>query len=172
MPYRTFNNWLFDGNRTSPIPKPKNGIDILKYNSPITHTHVISLFLNNGVLNHYLDTYFNDINLRYLTREELFKFIKKCVMDFKIRKRDLVFYPRKRRFQLYEKLREKVQTLKNDDLFLLCDIIDKSKEKEAIYTTLGLEKPKKQKAKKSKKIKKGKFSLEDLMENFSTIEIK
>ena len=172
MPYRTFNNWLFDGDRTSQIPKPKNGIDILKYNSPITHTHVISLFLNNGVLNHYLDTYFNNINLRYLTREELFKFIKKCVMDFKIRKRDLVFYPRRRRFQLYEKLREKIQTVKNDDLFLLCDIIEKSKNKDAIYSTLGLEKPKKQKIKKSKKIKKEKISLEGLMEHFSTIEIK
>ena len=172
MPYRTFNNWLFDGDRTSQIPKPKNGIDILKYNSPITHTHVISLFLNNGSLNHYLDTYFNNINLRYLTREELFKFIKKCVMDFKIRKRDLVFYPRRRRFQLYEKLREKIQTVKNDDLFLLCDIIEKSKNKDAIYSTLGLEKPKKQKIKKNKKIKKEKISLEGLMEHFSTIEIK
>ena len=170
MPFKTFNNWLFDKNKNSPLPKPKNGVDILKYNSPITHTYVISLFLRNGLLNHYLDLFFNNINVRYLTREELFKFIKKCVMDFKIRRQELVFYPRRQRFELYEKLREKIHTLKNDDIFLLCDIIDRSKDKESVYHSLGLDKPKKKKG-KNKKIKDEKFSLKDLMEHFSTIDI-
>jgi len=47
MPFRTYNNWLFDGQRNSPIPKTDK-LDILKYNSPITHTFVISMFLRNG----------------------------------------------------------------------------------------------------------------------------
>ena len=85
MPYKLFNSWLFDGKKNSPIPRSEK-VDILKYNSPITHTFVISLFLRNGPLNYYLDENFNNIGLRYLTREDLFKFVKKCVIDFKIKK--------------------------------------------------------------------------------------
>lgn len=165
MPFKTFNAWLFDGNQSSPIPK-----DILKYNSPITHTYVVSLFLKNGVLNHYLDKYFNDLNLRYLTKEELFRFIKKCVIDFKIKKYDLMFYKRQKRNQLYEKLREKLPHLKNDDIYLLCDIIDKSSQKAIIYDSLGLEKPKKIKLNKKKTKKEDHISLNDFLEkNFSMI---
>ena len=80
MPFKTFNSWLFDGSRNTPLPKAKDGIDILKYNSPITHTYALSLFLRNGVLNHYLDKYFNNIGLRYLPKEELFLFLKQCVI--------------------------------------------------------------------------------------------
>jgi len=78
-PYQVFNKWLFDGNRSSPIPEPKfttegkvSVPDILKYNSPITHTFALRLFMRNGPLNYYLNKYFNDINVRYLSREELF----------------------------------------------------------------------------------------------------
>jgi hypothetical protein len=178
MPYRTFNNWLFDGRRDTPIPSPKtddNGKvvvpDILKYNSPITHTFVISLFLRNGHLNQYLDEYFNNIGLRYLTREDLFKFIKKCVIDFKIKKRDIMFYKRKPRVILYEKLREKMPFLKNDDVSLLCELVDKSENKDSIYDSLGLDKPKKTKMKKAKKIKSEKMSLNKLLEtHFSMID--
>lgn len=179
MPFKTFNNWLFDGQRDSPIPKPKtddNGKvivpDILKYNSPITHTFIISMFLKHGPLNFYLNEYFNDINLRYLTREELFKFIKKCVIDFRIQRSQITFYPRRPRVMLYEKLREKLSLLKNDDINLLCDIIEKSDNRNAIYDTLGLEKPKKTKLKKAKKIKVKKVSLDNFLNNhFSIINI-
>lgn len=179
MPFKTFNNWLFDGRRDTKIPKPKtdeNGKvttpDILKYNSPITHTFVISMFLKNGPLNKYLDEVFNNINLRYLTREELLYFIKRCVRDFRITKRDITFYPRKPRVILYEKLREKMPYLKNDDVYLLCDIIEKSDQRDMVYDTLGMEKPKKRKLKKQKKIKSKKISVERLMEeHFSTIEV-
>lgn len=178
MPFKTFNNWLFDGRRDTKIPKPKkddNGKittpDILKYNSPITHTFVISMFLKHGPLNKYLDTYFNDINLRYLSREELFYFIKRCVRDFRITRRDTTFYPRQPRVLLYEKLREKLPYLKNDDLYLLCDIVEKSDERDTVFDTLGLEKPKKTKLKKQKKIKSEKISLKKLLdEHFSTID--
>jgi hypothetical protein len=50
MPFKTYLNWLFDGREDTPIPEPvtdKDGKvivpDIMKYNSPITHTYAISL---------------------------------------------------------------------------------------------------------------------------------
>ena len=172
MPFKTYSNWLFDGQRNTPIPKQKNGIDILKYNSPISHTFVVSMFLKHGPLNSYLNQYFNDINLRYLTKEELFKFMKKCVLDFKVKKKDITYYPRRARQILYEKLREKMPTLKNDDVLLLCEIIEKSDNTDAIFESLGLEKPKKRTLKKVKKEKAKKISLDDfLKEHFSIIEL-
>lgn len=172
MPFRTYNNWLFDGQRNSSIPKTDK-LDILKYNSPITHTFVISMFLRNGYLNSFLDKYFNDINLRYLTKDELFKFIKKCVMDFKIKKRDIVYYPRRQKDILFDKLRERIPTLKNDDISLLCEIIEKSDNKNAILESLGMEKEKKRKfsSKKSSK-KKGKLPLSEFLnEHFSIVKL-
>ena len=160
MPFKTFNNWLFDGRKDTPIPKPKTNDDgkvivpdILKYNSPITHTFVLAMFLKNGPLNHYLNEYFNNINVRYLSRAELFIFIKKCVQQFKIQKSQITFYPRQARFILYEKLRERMAILKNDDVYLLCDLVENSDNKEAVYDSLGMDKPKKVKLKKAKKLK-------------------
>jgi len=171
MPFRTFNNWLFDRNKLSPIPLPKNGVDILKYNSPITNTFVLSLFMRNGSLNQYLNEYFNNMGLRYLSREELFKFIKKCVHDFKVTRRDTVFYKFRRQDKLYNILREKFPQFKNNDVTLLCELIEKSDDKEAIYQSLGFDMPKKKKLKTGKKrVKKSKISLKEFMaQHFSTI---
>ena len=173
MPYKTFSNWIFDGSLTSPIPKPQGDIDILKYNSPITHTFVLQMFMRNGSLNHYLDKYFNDINVRYLSKEELFLFIKKCVIDFRVRKSDIVYYQYRAKNKLYDALRDKIPDLKNNDISLLCDIIEKSSDKDTIYSSLGLEKPpKKQKVKiGEKKIEKEKISLADLLEKHFSIMI-
>lgn len=174
MPFKTFNNWLFDGSSESPIPKATEKVDILKYNSPITHTFALQLFMRNGSLNHYLDQYFNDINVRYLSKEELFLFLKKCVLDFKISRRDVVFYPYKAKNKLYDILRDKIPELKNYDISLLCEIIERSDDKDQIYHTLGLEKPpKKEKLKigKKKVEKKGKIPLNEFLDkHFSIIE--
>jgi len=173
MPFKTFNNWLFDGSRNTPIPKPKDGIDILKYNSPITHTYALSIFLRSGPLNYYLNKYFNNINLRYLPKEELFYFLKRCVLEFRFSRRDIVYYPYRRKSKLFEVLRDKVPHLKNCDIATLCDVVDKSKDKETIYQTLGIDKPKKQKLKKQKKSQGAKkLPLEKfLKDNFSTIKV-
>lgn len=172
MPYKTFNSWLFDGSKDSPIPKATEKVDLLKYNSPINHTYLMKIFLKNGSLNHYLNTYFNDINLRYLDKEDLFKFVKKCVIDFRIRRKDITFFPYKRKTKLFEVLRERVPEFKNNDIALLCRLIDMSKEKELIYHSLNIEKPKKKKLRK-KKTKKESVSLNDyLNENFSMMDIK
>jgi hypothetical protein len=173
-PYQIFNNWLFDGSRSTPVPPAKNGVDILKYNSPITHTFALQMFMRHGPLNHYLNKYFNNINLRYLEKEDLFLFLKKCVLDFRVMKRDTVFYPYKPKNKLFDKLRVKIPELKNNDVELLTEIIEKSKDRDLIYDTLGLKKPPKKKKVKigKKKIdKKGKISLNDFMEkHFSIME--
>ncbi len=171
--YQVFKNWLFDGRKYSPIPRPKidenqNVIipDILKYNSPITQTYLISLFLNNGHLNSYLDKHFNNLSLRYLSREDILIFIKKCVIDFKIKKNDIVYYKYQKRKILYDRLRDKMPILKNDDISLLCDIVENSNDKKAIYDSLNLEMPKKMKVKKAKKVKSKKITLQDFLKEY------
>ena len=180
MPFKTFNNWLFDGRKDTPIPKPKTNDDgkvivpdILKYNSPITHTFVLAMFLKHGPLNHYLNEYFNNINVRYLNRDELFLFIKKCVLQFKIQKSQITYYPRRPRVILYEKLRDKMALMKNDDINLLCDIVEASDNKEAVYDSLGMDKPKKTRLKKAKKLKVKKTSAAVFLKHhFSIIKLK
>jgi len=168
MPYKTFNNWLFDGSRNTPLPKRTEKVDLLKYNSPITPTFVLQMFLRNGPLNDYLDKYFNNLGLRYLDKEEFFHFIKNAVIDFRINKREVVFYPRKPRNKLYEILRERMPHFKNNDVELLTEMIEKSDEKDSVYNALGLEVPKKRKIKTGKKIK-GKRSLKKVLEGHFSI---
>lgn len=172
MPFKTFHNWLFDGSRNSPFPKATDKIDILKYNSPITHTYVISMFPKNGPLNHYLNSYFNNMNVRYLEKEELFKFIKKCVLDFRVKRRDVTYFPYKRQTKLFNALREKVPQLKNHEISLLCKRIDKAKDKDLIYESLNIEKIKKKKLTKRER-DKGKISLKNFLDkNFSILTIR
>ena len=181
MPYKTFQNWLFDGSLKTNIPVPRTSDDgkvivpdILRYNSPITNTYVINIFMRNGHLNYYLNKHFNNINLRYLTREELFKFIKKCVIDFRIKKRDIIFLKYNYRNKLFNELRRRLPTLKIDDIELLCDIIDRSPEKASIYSSLNIETIKKQKTKKNKQKKEidnGPISLEKFLDdNFAIMD--
>jgi len=125
------------------------------------------MFLTNGPLNHYLDSYFNNINLRYLDKKELFGFIKKCVLDFRVKRRDVTFVPWTRKSKLFGILREKFPELKNCDVSLLVDLVDESEDKDTIYNTLGLEKPKKMKLKKKRK--KTKISLKEFMANHISI---
>ncbi len=182
MPFKTFFNWLFDDSINSEIPKPKLNEegkvlipDILKYNSPITHTYVISLFLNSPELNHFLNKKFNNINLRYLEKKELFLFIKKCVIDFRIKRNMMLYKPYKKQEELFKGLRSKIPLLKNDDIELLSDLCLKlpDEEKDEIYSGLGLlkEKPVKTKIKKeTKKKQKNKISKDDFLKNISVIK--
>lgn len=174
-PFQCFFNWMFDGNNKSEIPKPKVSDsgevivpDLLKYNSPITPTFILKVFLRHAKMNSYLDKYFNNINLRYLDKEEFFKFIKQCVMDFKVNRRDLVYYQYEKKDVLFDKLRKKIPLLKNGDLSLLCTLIEKSEQKEDVYNSLGMEAVKKT---KTKQIEQKKISLEEFLMNFSLVEV-
>ena len=165
-PFKLFFNWLYDGNLKTEIRDKQK---MLKYNSPITTTFLMKVFLRSRELNNYLNTYVNNINLRYLDKEEFFKFIKKCVIDFKLKRKDIVYYQYKRKDVLFNKLRTKMTMLKNNDLDLLCDIIDKSDEKESVYNSLGISKPVKTKKKKNKQ--KNISSKEFIKDNFSIVEV-
>jgi len=170
MPFRTFHGWLFDGNIKREIP---NKEVLLKYNSPITPTYVISLFLNNGKLNFFLNRNLNNISLRYLEKEELFKFIKKCVIDFRVQRRSLLYKPYEPRSKLFNALRSRIPTLKNYDILLLCELIEKmdKKEKNALFSALDLIKYEKERVKHSKQKKEYKTIKEFIDENFSVVEV-
>ena len=171
-PYTLFQNWLFDGNPKSDIPKGDGIPDLLKYNSPINSKFMISMFLNQGKLNHFLNEYFNNIGLYYLDKEELMKFMKKCVIDFKIQRKSLPYTSRSKNNKLFDTLRRKIPIMKKHDISLLCDIIDNGKEKEDIYYSLGLEKPetiKKQKGLKKQTKKEIETVDEFLKNNFKVI---
>ena len=171
--YKVWFNWLFDGNIKSPIPKGEKIPNILKYNSPITHTYVISLFINNGSLNWFLNKYFNNISLRYLDKEELFYFVKKCVIDFRVKRNSIPFISYRKNSTLFNSLKKKISVLKDSDVSLLCELIKKSGDTQ-IYSSLGIDKPKKRKLSwnKQKNNNTNKISLLDfLSSNFSIIEI-
>jgi hypothetical protein len=171
--YKIFMNWLFDGNVNSPIPAPdpEYGIpDILKYNSYITHTYMISLFIKIGNLNHYLNEYMYNINLRYISKNDLMIYIKDCIIRNKIKKYQLHYFIYTRKHVIFNILQEKCPYLKKDDILMICKQIDNSKEKESIYQTLGIIKPEKQKVKKIRSEEK--ISLKKFInDNFSIIEM-
>jgi hypothetical protein len=159
--YRDFSRWLFDGSHISKIP---NEQEILKYNSPINHQYVLQCLLPHERLTRYLNTYFNNYDLFQIPKKEFFIFIKSLVLELNINLTSFNFKKSRNyeKNELYNKLLKKLPELKNYDVALLADIIDKleENEKESYYSSLGLSVPKKRKlAKKTKKetIKKIKF---------------
>lgn len=174
MPFKLFHTWLFDGNPKSKIPSVEGGLNILSYKSPINHHFMISMFLNQGKLNHFLNEYFNNMGVYYLDKEELMRFLKKCVIDFKIQRKDLPYIPKTKNTKLFESLRKKIPIMKKYDISLLCDIVDKMETKQDIYYSLGLEKPetiKKQKGMKKRTKKEKETVSEFLKNNFKIMEI-
>lgn len=173
MPFKTFTNWIFDGRKDSDIPTPSGNktIGITKYNSPITHTFVISLFLRNGNINKYLNKYLNNVGLRYINKQELFHFIKKVVQDCYVKKYDLMYYERPEKNQLFDKLRDKLSVLKDDDISLLVEQITSSPSSTSIYESLGLQAPKRKKFRKQKR-EVSSVSLEEfLRKNFEVVKL-
>ena len=167
-PYKLFFDWCFDGFKDTPIPKPEI---LLKYNSPINETFMIRMFIQNGKLNNYLDKHFNNIGLRYIDKEDLFYFIKECVRNFKIKRSDIHYFPWRPRVALFEKLRKKIPLLKDHEISLLGSFVEKSEDKDKIFSALGIDKPKKKKARKKKQKKKvGKISVEEFLnQNFRVV---
>jgi len=164
-------NWLFDGKPSSPVPE-----SLLVYNSPVSQKYVVKMFVLNGELNHFLDENLNNMGLWYSNKEELFKFMKKCVIDFKIRRNSIPYIKRKgSKDKLYDIFRDKLPLLKDYDISLLCDIVNQSDDKDHIYYSLGIEKEKPIKKKKtstSKKCETENISSKDfLTKNFRWMEI-
>jgi len=162
IPFKTFINWAFDGSKDTPIPKPETDSagnvitpDILKKSGPLNQRYVISMFMKNPKMCLYLNKHFNNINLWYIDKETLFKFLKGAIIDFKMRRGDLLFLKTKKNEEvLMEKLEEKFPLLKYDDRKLLYEMIEASPEKNSVYNSFGLKRVSKRKVKKEKKIKK------------------
>ncbi|MFW6242775.1 MAG: hypothetical protein ACOC2W_01315 [bacterium] len=151
MPWKTFNNYLFDGKYHTEPPE-----EITKSSSPISNLYCISLFMKCGKLNHYLNKYLNNYGVFYIPKDEMFKFIKKCIRDFKISKKDIWYFSKKqKKTDLYDVLSERHPLLKEYEIYHLCDIINKSKNKNEILQGLGLKSDVK-KSKVNKKDKKNK----------------
>jgi len=175
-PFQEFQNWLFDGNSKSKIPE-----HLLKSTSPISAQYCIGMFLANLPLNYFLDQHFNNINLWYLDKEELFIFIKKCVKDFKIQRRSLAYIPWKKQDKLYNVLRKKISYLKSYDIVTLSHLIDSSDNKEDVYRWLGLEsdvlqkkivKPSTKEKKKKEKSKANKIKIQEFLDGNFRLEEK
>jgi hypothetical protein len=173
--YETFYRWLFDGSLRSELPQKD---EFLKYNSPITTNRLISSFMFYGELNHYLNKYFNNVGLYYIEKEDIFKFIKKCIIDFKVRRNNLSFINIKRDTNLFQALRKKFPCLKSCDISLLIDTIDKGPGdvKNSVYESLGLlklDKPKKARKSLSKAVEKTEnVKIKNWIEiNFSVVRV-
>lgn len=93
-------------------------------------------------------------------------------MDFRVMKKHTVYYKYRQKNKLFDELRGKYPELKNNDLSLLCDIIEDSEDRDRIYDTLGLVKPpKKEKIKigKKRKIKDEKITQKDFLDKHFSI---
>ena len=162
IPFRTFIDWAFDGSIDSPIPKPEvdsggNVItpDILKPSGPLNQRYIISMFMKNPKMCLYLNKHFNNMSIWYLDKETLFKFLKRCIIDFKVRRSELLFMKsKKNKDKLIEKLEDRFPLLKHGDIEFLYELIENSDQKDAIYHSFGLKRISKRKVKKEKKKKK------------------
>lgn len=133
-----FLNWLFDRNLDSDIPYKE---DILRYDSPISNTYVISLFNKHLKFNYLLDKYFNNIGIRSIDKMELFLFIKKAIIDFKISKYVAwSFWPKKQPKLFYE-LQKRFPILKPYEIDLMIENIKKSGQYDNICATLKISEP-------------------------------
>lgn len=157
--FQQFFDWLFDGNIKSSIP-----VELIKSTSPISQQYAISIFLGNPNLNIYLNEYFNNTNLWYIQKEELFIFLKKCVKDFRLNRRNLAYIPWNRTSKLFDELRKRIPSLKSYEISLLSEIIEKSEEKDEIYSALSLDKL--EKVKPIKKGKKNKSEEKETVDDF------
>lgn len=156
--FNQFLAWLFDGKVNSEIPE-----EILSYKSPITHTYVISLFTRIGCFNHFLNEYFNNIGVYYLDKKDLFKYIKECVQNFRISSRQIRYSWFGRKPILYKELSKRHKTLKSYEILSLCKIVDTLKDRDLIYSSLGLVKPKISKLKNTKSFKPTPISIKSLI---------
>ena len=142
--FNQFLTWLFDG-KNSEIPE-----ELLSYKSPITHTYVISLFTKIGPLNHFLNEYFNNVGVYYLNKKDLFNYIKECVQNFRITNRQIRYAWFGRKSNLHQALAKRHLGLKEYEISTLCKIVDNLEDRNLIYSSLGLAKPKITKLKSTK----------------------
>ena len=165
--YTILDKWLFDGSKSSPIPKE------VKEDKRIGPNHLL-YFFSGTEHSVYISKYFNNFNIYQLDRLEVFSMIKDIVQK-------TAYVPRwKRRYNssksaIAKELWKKYPYLKPDDINLLADNLENMDCRDAVFEMLGLEKPKKVKDKTSKtkpKVSKPKEdnSMESLLDNFDLVK--
>jgi len=170
--YTLLDKWLFDGSKTSPIPKE------VVNDKKIGPNHLLYFFsgTQHGV---YISKYFNNFGIYQLDRLEVFGMIKDIVQK-------TAYVPKwKKRFhetrsKIFKELWRKYPYLKPDDINLLADNLEKMDCRDTVFEMFGIEKPKMIKEKKStpkdKPTKVGKTkirnpnSMEAVLENFDIVK--
>lgn len=151
MPYKQFSNYLFDGKYNEDPPE-----ELCRPSSPISQLYAISLFMKCGDLNHFLNKHLNTFTIFQIPKDEVFKFIKNCIKDFNISKHQAWYFSkRQKKNNLFDILSKRYPLLKEYEIYELCDLVNKSEDKNKILEGLGLKVDyKKTKGIKDKKIKK------------------
>ena len=164
LAYKLLDKWLYDGSKTSPIPKEV--VDDKK----IGPNHLLYFFKGHHIV--YISKYFNNFGVYQLDRLEIFKMIKDI-----IQRSAYVPPPNKRRYKvnrskIFKELWRKYPYLKPDDINLLAEKLEDMECRDAVFEMFGLEKPKKVKERKTKKKpkKKDTNTMESLLENFELVK--
>lgn len=145
--WQQFTEWLFDGKKDSKIPD-----ELTKHSSKVSQLYALKMFRNNGKLNHYLNNCLNTFDIFYVDKEELFYFLKKCVRDYKVKRKSVPYFKGSKKDRLFNTLKGRYPLLKNEDVEVLSELIQNSNKKNEIMVGLGLETDhKKKKVPKSKK---------------------
>ena len=161
------NRWIYDGSVETKIPE-----DVINDKS-IGQMYLLYFFRQSpyGLI---ISKLFNNWNIFSLDRVEVLYFLKQCVMLSGYKPPFVQKVPSKKN-KLVDELKYKYPFLKNEELFMIVEIIDNSEEKDRIYEMFGLYTPKKKKLTESQKkefredVKKNEqeiVSLDGLMENF------
>jgi len=139
--YTLLTKWLYDGSQITEIPSQ------VVEDYSIGNQFLLFFFRGSEYLPYISET-FNNYNLFALEKSEVFKMLKSMVQATGFTQKWYP-YPKKTKVKLIDALKPKFPFLKEYDLGILADQIDKSDDKESIYESLGLSaKAKKTKSKK------------------------
>lgn len=136
-PYTTLNRWLFDGSKDTKIPEE------MITDKSIGQMYLLNFFKSSpyGMV---ISKLFNNWSLFSLDRIEVLCFLKDCVLRSGYKPPFVAKVP-SRKNKLVNELKYKYPFLKNEEMFMIVDIIDNSEEKDSIYEMFGLYSPKKKK---------------------------
>jgi len=176
-PYQLLNRWLYDGSKQSQLPAGLINDKVIPNTILLYHFQCSKYIL-------YISKIFNSFDLYQMNKVDIFKFMKKCVLDSGYKP---PFIPRVKttKNKLSKILKFKFPYLKLYEVDMLVDKIDESPDKDRIYESVGLytkatkkkltkadkEKIKKlntEKQEKKEEPEEEKVSLDDVMANFGT----
>jgi len=165
-PYQVLNRWLYDGSKTTQMPKELESDKVIPPTILLYHFQSSKYIL-------YLSEVFNSYDLYQMNKVDIFRFMKQCILLTGY-KPPFIQKVKSQKNKLATILRLKFPYLKMYEIDFLIDEIDNSEEKDRVYETLGLYKPKKKKSTKADKAKLEKVAkqhsekvpLDDVMANF------